>query len=127
MTLSPDASEIKDPLFDVILRRQSNKRAYTEMPLSADQLARLRTFRTDPSLQLTITDDASVRNELSEIMIEAMRIETSSKSRDAETIATLMTLRRFNSPQTEAIPLSRVRESELCRILRRSVSLKAHN
>jgi len=79
----------------VILRRQSNKSAYTDTPLSADQLVRLRTFQTDPRRQLTISDDASAKNELSEIMIEAMRIETSSKSRDAETIAMF----RFNDEE----------------------------
>jgi len=58
-------------------------------------LVRLRTFQTDPRLQLTISDDTSVKDELSEIMIEAMRIETSSKSRDAETIAMF----RFNDEE----------------------------
>ncbi len=95
VTLSPDASITKDSLFDVILKRQSNKSAYTDTPLSADQLVRLRTFQTDPRLQLTISDDTSVKDELSEIMIEAMRIETSSKNRDAETIAMF----RFNDEE----------------------------
>ena len=95
VTLSQDASITKDPLFNVILKRQSNKGAYTDTPLSADQLAQLRAFRTDSRLQLTISDDASVKDELSEIMIEAMRIETSSKSRDAETIAMF----RFNDEE----------------------------
>ncbi len=95
VTLSHSASITKDPLFDVILKRQSNKSAYTDTPLSADQLIRLRTFQTDPRLRLTISDDTSVKDELSEIMIEAMRIETSSKSRDAETIAMF----RFNDEE----------------------------
>jgi len=53
VTLSKDDTNARDPLFDMILRRQSNKRNYAETG----------------------------------IMIEAMRIETASKSRDAETIA----------------------------------------
>ncbi len=59
------------------------------------ELARLRTSRTDPRLQLAISDDTAVKDELSEIMIEAMRIETASKSRDAETIAMF----RFNDEE----------------------------
>lgn len=95
VTLNKDASNMKDPLFEMILRRQSNKRAYTETPLTADQLARLRAALTDPRLQLTISDDTAVKDELSEIMIEAMRTETVSKSRDAETIAMF----RFNDEE----------------------------
>ena len=85
--LKKDASNIKDPLFEVILRRQSNKRAYTETALTADQLTGLRAARTDPRLKLTVSDDTAVMEELSGIMIEAMRIETANKTRDAETIA----------------------------------------
>ncbi len=95
VTLNEDASNMKDPLFEMILRRQSNKRAYTEAPLTADQLARLRTALTDPRLELTVSDDTVLKDELSEIMIEAMRIETASKSRDAETIAMF----RFNDEE----------------------------
>ena len=45
--------------------------------------------------RLAISDDTAVKDELSEIMIEAMRIETASKSRDAETIAMF----RFNDEE----------------------------
>lgn len=95
IALSKDVSNIKDPLFEMILRRQSNKRVYTKTPLSADQLARLRSSLTDPRLVLTISDDTPVKKQLSQIMIEAMRIETASKSRDAETIAMF----RFNNKE----------------------------
>jgi hypothetical protein len=83
VTLNKDASNTKDPLFEMILKRQSNKRAYSETPLTADQFAGFRTAQIDPRLRLTISDDAAVKDELSEIMIEAMRTETASKSRDA--------------------------------------------
>ncbi len=95
VTLNRNASIIGDALFDVILQRQSNKRVYAEVPLTADQLASLRSTLLDSRLQLTISDDTSIKNELSQIMIEAMRIETASKSRDAETIAMF----RFNDEE----------------------------
>jgi hypothetical protein len=95
VTLNKDASNTKDPLFEMILKRQSNKRAYSETPLTADQFAGFRTAQIDPRLRLTISDDAAVKDELSEIMIEAMRTETASKSRDAETIAMF----RFNDEE----------------------------
>ena len=50
MTLSKDDANARDPLFDMILRRQSNKRNYAETPLSADQLAQFRGTRIDPRL-----------------------------------------------------------------------------
>jgi hypothetical protein len=95
VTLNKEASSLKDPLFGMILNRQSNKRAYAETPLTAEQLTGLRSARIEPRVRLTISDDAGVRQALSEIMIEAMRIETLSKSRDAETIAMF----RFNDEE----------------------------
>ena len=90
-----DVTKARDPLFDMILGRQSNKRNYSEAPLSADQLVRFRGAGIDPRLQLTVSDDVAVRSELSGIMTEAMRIETASKSRDAETVAMF----RFNDEE----------------------------
>ena len=95
VTFSKDASTKWDPLFDAILARQSNKRAYTQASLGADQLASLRSTRLDTRVQLTISDDPSTKNEMSRLMIAAMRIETASKRRDAETIAMF----RFNDEE----------------------------
>ena len=95
VTLNKEASSLKDPLFGTILKRQSNKRAYAETPLTAEQLTGLRSARIESRLRLTISDDTAVKQALSEIMIEAMRIETLSKSRDAETIAMF----RFNDEE----------------------------
>jgi hypothetical protein len=95
VTLIKDASIVKDPLFEMILKRQSNRRAYAEQPLTADQLTRLRDVRSEPRMQMTVSDNSAMNNELSEIMVEAMRIETASKSRDAETIAMF----RFNDEE----------------------------
>ena len=85
----------RDPLFDQILRRQTNRRNYDETPLSADQLSGLRDSFTDAGLTLTVTDDAAQRNRVAQIMIDAMRIETAGKARDAESIATF----RFNADE----------------------------
>ncbi len=93
--LVKDPAVARDPLFDQILGRQSNKRAYDGTPLSADQLRGLRASFADSGLTLTVTDDAARRNRLAQIMVDAMRIETASKSRDAETIAMF----RFNDDE----------------------------
>ena len=85
----------RDPLFDQILRRQTNRRNYDETPLSADQLSGLRDSFTDAGLTLTVTDDAAQRNRVAQIMIDAMRIETAGKARDAESIAMF----RFNADE----------------------------
>jgi len=95
VTLNMDDSTAKDPLFEAILRRQSNKRTYDNAPLSADQLAPLRASISDPRLALTISDDGAIKEQLSQITTEAMRIETASKSRDTETVAMF----RFNDEE----------------------------
>ena len=95
VNLVKDPAVARDPLFNQILRRQSNKRAYDETPLSADQLSGFRASFADSGLTLTVTDDAAQRNRLAQIMVDAVRIETASKSRDAETIAMF----RFNDDE----------------------------
>jgi len=93
--LDSDTSIAKDALFESILQRQSNKRTYTDTALTADQLGELRNTRIDPRSRLTIVDDNALKTELSQIMIDAMRIETANKTRDAETVAMF----RFNDEE----------------------------
>ncbi len=93
--LSIDGSIAKDALFDSILHRQSNKRTYTDSAMTVDQLDGLRNTQIDPRLRLTIADDNALKTELSQIMIDAMSIETSNKMRDAETVAMF----RFNDEE----------------------------
>lgn len=93
--LSIDGSIEKDALFESILHRQSNKRTYTDSALTVAQLDGLRSTQIDPRLQLTIVDDSARKTELSQIMTDAMSIETSNKMRDAETIEMF----RFNDKE----------------------------
>jgi len=90
-----DGSIAKDALFESILQRQSNKRTYTDSALTVDQLGGLRNTQIDPRLRLTIADDNALKTELSQIMTDAMSIETSNKMRDAETV----TMFRFNDKE----------------------------
>lgn len=93
--LDSDTSIAKDVLFESILQRQSNKRTYTDTALTDDQLGELRNSRIDSRLRLTIVDDNALKSGLSQIMIDAMRIETANKTRDAETVAMF----RFNDEE----------------------------
>lgn len=84
--LSTDESIARDVLFGSILKRQSNKRTYTDAALTPDQLNGLRGTQVDARLQLNIADNHALNAELSEILVQAMDIETSDKARDAETV-----------------------------------------
>ena len=85
--LVKDDSIKRDVLFDQILRRQSNKSEYDETPLTSTEIAALQYFLKESDFSLTITSEALIKQRMAEILTEAMRIETASKQRDAETIA----------------------------------------
>ena len=93
--LVKDPAVAVDPLFRQITKRQSNKRAYEDTPLSADQLDGLARSFDHPGISLNLTDEAGKRRKLAAILRSAMEIETSDKARDAETIAMF----RFNDEE----------------------------
>ena len=93
-------SEIqKDPLFDQILTRQSNKRVYENIDLSKSQIDGLKAVvgSAEGDCYLNITSNPDQRTKLSEIATKAMAIESSERQRDEETIAMF----RFNDEETE--------------------------
>jgi len=93
LTLTKDASARVDPLFAQITKRQSNKRVYDDLPVSAAQLAELAGSINHPGFGLS--NEAAMRGKLADIARQAMQIETSDKARDAETIAMF----RFNDEE----------------------------
>ncbi|HEA64537.1 MAG TPA: twin-arginine translocation pathway signal protein [Candidatus Aminicenantes bacterium] len=86
-----------DPLFDEILRRQSNKREYEDKPLLQEQIEGLKKAYDTGTYPLTITTDPIERKKLTEFLVEAMRIEVSKESTHAETIEMF----RFNDEEME--------------------------
>lgn len=89
----------RDPLFDYILERESNKRAYEDKPLSQKQLISIKEVvgRDAGEYFLAITTGSTQIAKLAEMLTEAMRIEASGKNRDRETI----TMFRFNDDEVE--------------------------
>lgn len=97
--LIPDSTIAKNPLFDQILKRHSNKRIYEDRPLSASQLKTIQQVvpKSTEGVQLTLTSDGTLKNQLVPILEKAMKIETSNRDRDMETIAMF----RFNDDEVE--------------------------
>ena len=86
----------KDPLFDSLLTRHSNKREYNGYQLSQDELATLQKIHTAYSeYPLTFQDSPSAKELLVETLTEAMKIEAGNKKRDMETIKMF----RFNDDE----------------------------
>lgn len=92
-----DPAVARDPLFDQIRSRQTNKRPYDDRPLSKQQLAALTRACPDSEYRLSLTDDATTRRELTRILTEAMKIEIAGTRRHAETIAMF----RFSDEEME--------------------------
>lgn len=97
ITLVRDASVHRDPLFDQILARQSNKREYEDAPLSRQQVDGLMSSYDSSRYKLAITADSQKRAALSEIAIKAMEIEVGNRERDLESLAMF----RFNDEEIE--------------------------
>jgi hypothetical protein len=86
VTLVADAGVRRDRLFDHVLRRQSNKRAYRPGTITAEEQEGLRRAFDDPAFSLAITTEPGRLGRLAEILEEAMRIETQGVNRNLETL-----------------------------------------
>ncbi|WP_205684925.1 Acg family FMN-binding oxidoreductase [Poseidonibacter lekithochrous] len=96
--LIKDNSIKKDKLFDFILLRHTNKRKYQNLKIDEKRIAILKNELSkvlDNDSSLKITSDKKKIQKLSEIVIEAMRIENQDKQRDLETIKMF----RFNDSE----------------------------
>ncbi|MCP4432259.1 MAG: twin-arginine translocation pathway signal protein, partial [Gammaproteobacteria bacterium] len=95
VTLQKDRAVSKDSLFTQILTRQSNKRTYDDTPIDKAILNTLGQTNTAPNMSIGLTNSATKRGKLAAILAKAMKIETSDKARDMETIAMF----RFNEEE----------------------------
>ena len=87
--LIQDKSISKDPLFNQILTRQSNKRDYTNEKAPLDKLKILQTkikAELEGGFSLNITSKSNHIEKLREIAVNGMRIESTNHDRDMETI-----------------------------------------
>ena len=90
----PDIS--KDPLFNTLLTRHSNKREYDDYRLTAAENDALqKAHRLHSNYPFIIHDSPSVKSHLVQILTEAMQIEVSNEKRDMETIEMF----RFNDDE----------------------------
>jgi hypothetical protein len=86
----------KDPLFDFLLQRHSNKREYENYSLSESELSILRsTHQRHSGYPLTFIDSAQEKANLVRILTRAMQIEVGNRQRDMETIKMF----RFNDDE----------------------------
>lgn len=87
--LIQDKSITKDPLFDQILVRQSNKRAYDNEKAPLKQLKMLQSKikeELENGFSLNITSKTEHMEKLRDIMVNSMKIESNNHDRDMETI-----------------------------------------
>ena len=96
--LIQDAGINKDPLFDVLLLRHSNKREYDNYRLSDTELKTLREAHQQHSeYSLTVMDSPQGKTKLVKILTKSMQIEVGNSQRDAETIEMF----RFNDDEVK--------------------------
>ncbi len=94
--LTPATNLEKDPLFDALLLRHSNKREYDHYRLSESELKTLRDAHQQLSgFSLTVMDSPQGKTRLVKILTDAMQIEVGNQQRDRETIEMF----RFNDAE----------------------------
>ena len=88
----------KDPLFNSLLTRHSNKREYDDYQLSQNELDTLqKAHQAHSNYPLITHDSAKAKTQLVEILTEAMHIEVGNRQRDMETIEMF----RFNDDEVK--------------------------
>ena len=97
ITLVPQADIRRDPMFDYVLTRQSNKRDYDNSLLSPAQKTQLLDWSKSTSGQLTLIDTPIEQTYMREMLTQAMQLEVGNKARDLETIAMF----RFNDDEVK--------------------------
>lgn len=97
ITLVPQAGIRRDPMFDYVLTRQSNKRDYDNSLLSSAQKTSLLDWSKSTSGQLTLIDTPIEQTYMREMLTQAMQLEVGNKARDLETIAMF----RFNEDEVK--------------------------
>ncbi len=95
--LQADTQVSQDPLFDYLLQRQSNKRAYTDRPISASSLQQMGQSVDLQGYTYQFTQEAALREPMAEQLGKAMEIETAGVARHVES----MWMFRFNDEEVE--------------------------
>ncbi|WP_394178701.1 Acg family FMN-binding oxidoreductase [Marinomonas posidonica] len=94
--LVSEAGIIKDPLFDFLLLRHSNKREYSDYRVVQSELDALHAAHQRHSeFSLTFVNSPQEKALLTQILTEAMQIEVGNRQRDLETIKMF----RFNEDE----------------------------
>ena len=94
--LAPAPNHARDPMFDALLLRTSNKREYDNYQLSESELATIRNVHKQRSdYPLTLDNSIQGKTKLVDILTEAMQIEVGDRQRDQETIEMF----RFNDEE----------------------------
>jgi hypothetical protein len=96
--LVKDPSVEPDPLFPQIIRRETNKREYSSDPVTREQLDGLSEAYDQSTIPLVIVADTGFKEDVTEILVEAMNIEFSDPSRLKEMLASF----RFSDEEIEA-------------------------
>lgn len=87
-----------DPLFAHLLNRHSNKREYNDQGLSNKQIEALKDFHwVGNRSRLTIKNNTGAKQQLENILTQAMQIEVGDPGRDRETLEMF----RFNEQEVE--------------------------
>ncbi len=86
ITLKPGKKH-DDPLFSMMLHRQSNKRVYeSDRSLTSGQIQSFKDIFRSKDYALQLTQDLGTRKEIAAILTEAMKIETRGHARHIETM-----------------------------------------
>ncbi len=95
--LHKESEVARDPLFNQILARRSNKRAYDNQAVKPAELEILQSIFSQSPFSLTIDTSPERREALAQMMIKAMIVESSGRQRDMETLSMF----RFNDEEME--------------------------
>ena len=94
VVLTKKAAEV-DPLFESLLKRQSNKREYDNSRLTPVQKSQIQALFMAAQTRFTLVDSEAENTYLQQVLTEAMVIEGGSKARNLETIKMF----RFNDQE----------------------------
>ena len=95
--LSEDTTIERDLLFDQILERETNRRAFRDRPLAPEQISELFEACEGVYVSTGYITDSSICEKLADFAVKAMEIEISGEDRIAETLRYF----RFNDEEID--------------------------
>lgn len=85
--IDKSSSVSRDPLFNWLLKRQSNKRIYTDKSISEETLLPILNVFRHTHYPIRYTIQKSIRNQIAVQLKEAMKIETAGPARHKESVS----------------------------------------